>query len=128
MDEVMNSILNSVKKALGIEPDYKDFDPDILMHINAAIMTLRQLGVGPSEGYIVTSSDQTFDDYLGEGSTETAMVRTYLFYKTKILFDPPTSSIVMEAFKGTIQETEWRLNLQVDSAENAFTIGGENSK
>lgn len=125
--DVMDSILNSVKKALGIEPDYTDFDPDILMHINAAIMTLRQLGVGPEEGYTVTSANDTFDDYLGEGSTETAMVRTYLFYKTKIIFDPPASSTVMEALKEMIRETEWRLNIQVDPGK-AFKTGGENSK
>lgn len=112
--EVSDSILNSVKKSLGIEPDYTDFDPDILMHINAAIMTLRQIGVGPLEGYTVTSSEQTFDDYLGEGSTETSMVRAYFFYKAKLGFDPPASTAVMEAIKEMIRETEWRLNIQVD--------------
>lgn len=125
--EVMDSILNSVKKALGIEPDYKEFDPDILMHINAAIMTLRQLGIGPVKGYVVTSQYDTFDDYLGEESTETAMVRAYLFYKTKLSFDPPNSSAVMEALKEMIRETEWRLNIQVDPGES-FKTGGEDSK
>lgn len=115
--EVSDSILNSVKKSLGIEPDYTDFDPDILMHINAAIMTLRQIGIGPVNGYTVTSSEQTFDDYLGEGSTETSMVRAYLFYKTKLGFDPPASTAVMEAIKEMIRETEWRLNIQVDPGE-----------
>lgn len=118
--DVQESILNSVKKLLGIEPDYTDFDPDILMNINAAIMTLRQLGVGPIEGFMITSADETYEDYLGEGNLETSSVKMYLFYKTKLGFDPPQSSTVMTCIKEAIAELEWRLNVQVDYASETL--------
>lgn len=111
---VEDSILNSVKKLLGIEPDFTEFDIDVMMNINAAIMTLNQLGVGPSDGYTVTSADDTYEDFLGEDNEETPQVKMYLFYKTRLGFDPPQSSVVVEAIKEMIRETEWRLNIQVD--------------
>lgn len=111
---VEDSILNSVKKLLGIEPDFTEFDIDVMMNINAAIMTLKQLGVGPSDGYTVTSADDTYEDFLGEDNEETPQVKMYLFYKTRLGFDPPQSSVVVEAIKEMIRETEWRLNIQVD--------------
>lgn len=127
MGTTNESILNSVKKLLGILPETTEFDPDIIMNINAAISTLRQIGVGPNEPYLVTDAEQTFSSFLGEDSKETSLVKMYLFYKTKIGFDPPQSSIVMESIKEMIKETEWRLNVQVDS-ENTFENGGEKSK
>lgn len=111
---VEDSILNSVKKLLGIEPDFTEFDIDVMMNINAAIMTLKQLGVGPSDGYTVTSAEDTYEDFLGEDNEETPQVKMYLFYKTRLGFDPPQSSVVTEAIKEMIRETEWRLNIQVD--------------
>ena len=112
---IKDSILNSTKKQLGILPDMTDFDTDILICINSAIATLRQLGVGPQDSvYIVEDVTQTYDDYLGEGSNEIAMVKGYLYQKTKLMFDPPQSSIVMEAMKAMIKETECRLSYQVD--------------
>lgn len=120
MDGVSESILNSVKKLLGIEPDQTDFDADIAMHINSAIMILRQLGVGPEEGFFVTSSADTYWDYLGEDSLEIPMVKLYLFYKTKLGFDPPSNSSVSTAIQQSIDELEWRLNAQVDYAKNTL--------
>lgn len=114
MEENNDSILNSVKKLLGLDPSVKDFDLDIMLNINAAMSTLRQIGVGPEEGYMITSENETFEDYLGEDSKETNQVKMYLFYKTRLGFDPPTSSVLLECIKEMIRETEWRLNLQVD--------------
>lgn len=122
---VIDSILNSVKKLLGIEPDYVDFDLEILIHINAAILTLSQLGVGSYPPYQVTSNLDTYVDYLGEDSPEIPLVRTYLFYKTKLGFDPPQGSIVAESIKEMIEEIEWRLNVQVDSKKTFMQNGGE---
>lgn len=123
--DIKKSILNSVKKQLGILPEMKEFDPDIIMNINAAILTLKQLGVGPQDDvFTVEDETQTYDDFLGEGSKETPYVKMYLFYKTKLVFDPPQSSIVAEAIKQNITETEWRLNVQVDS-RRTFEQGGE---
>lgn len=113
--DVKDSILNSTKKQLGILPDMTDFDTDILICINSAITTLRQIGVGPQDlVYTVEDATQTYDDYLGEGSNEIAIVKGYLAQKVKLMFDPPQSSIVMEAVKSMIKETECRLSYQVD--------------
>lgn len=113
--DIKDSILNSTKKQLGILPDMTDFDTDILICINSAISTLRQLGVGPQDSvYTVEDASQTYNDYLGEGSNEMPMVKGYLYQKTKLMFDPPQSSIVFEAIKSMIKETECRLLYQVD--------------
>lgn len=114
MSEVTESILDSVKKLLGLDPEFTEFDPDILMNINAAIFTLRQLGVGPDDGYTVTSREQTYEDFLGEDNKEIPQVKMYLVYKTRLGFDPPSSSFVLESIKEMIREAEWRLNAQVD--------------
>ena len=123
--DTRDSILNSVKKQLGILPEMTEFDMDIIMNINSAILTLKQIGVGPQDlPYIVEDENQTYSDFLGENCPEIPYVKMYLFYKTRISFDPPQSSIVMEAFKENIAELEWRLNVQVDSRAT-FEQGGE---
>lgn len=108
------SILTSIKKLLGIAEEYTHFDTDILIHINTAIMTLNQLGVGiDEEGFRVTSDADSWsdfiddDDYLDE-------VKTYVYLKVKLVFDPPLSGAVMEAMKESIREYEWRLNVKAD--------------
>lgn len=126
MDE--DSILTSVKKLLGIQKDCTEFDQDVLMNINAAIFTLRQLGVvGEDEGFVVLNSYQTFEEYLGSGNLLIPQVKMYLYYKTKLGFDPPTSSFVLECMKEMIREAEWRLNVQAELPV-AFKKGGEESK
>lgn len=110
------SILLSVKKLLGIEPDYTQFDPDIIMNINAALQTLMQIGVGPETGFFISGVNETYKDYLGNDS-KMQMVKMYLFYKTKLGFDPPQSTAVMECLKEMIRESEYRLNLQVDPVD-----------
>lgn len=115
------SILTEIKKLLGITEENRAFDLDICIQINGAIATLRQIGVGPNEGYTVTSKDDTFADYLGEEFKETAQVKLYLFYKTKLGFSPPQSSIAVELIKEMAREIEWRLNVAVDP-ENTFEV------
>lgn len=111
---IQDSILNSVKKSLGYMPEYTDFDEEILMQINAAIFTLRQLGVGPSDGFTVTSPEQTYEEFLGEENKEIPEVSLYLSMKARLGFDPPASSYVADILKKQIEEAEWRLNVQVD--------------
>lgn len=126
--DLKDSILNSTKKQLGLLPDQKDFDDEILMHINSAIFHLRQIGVGSQdELFIVNDESQTYADYLGEDSNEIPAVRMYMYYKTRLGFDPPQSSIVMEATKSILDELEWRLHVQVDPPYT-FGEGGEISK
>ena len=115
MDElkVENSILLSIKKSLGIEASMIHFDSDIIMCINSALNVLTQLGVGPVEGFSITSQDETWDMFL-ENDQRLNMVKTYILLKTKVTFDPPTGNAILESYKEQIKEYEWRLNVQVD--------------
>ena len=108
----MGSILTSIKKLLGITEEYEHFDPDIIMHINSAFMILNQLGVGPEEGFFIKDKSSTWDEFLSGSNLEA--VKTYVYLKVKLLFDPPLSSTVIEAIKSQISELEWRLNVSTD--------------
>lgn len=112
MDE---SILISIKKLLGLDPDNDDFDADILMHINSVMAILQQLGVGPDDGYSIEGDYETWTDYLGEDFRHLNLVKSYLAAKVRLLFDAPVSSAVMESLNRTCSEFEWRLNV---AAEN----------
>lgn len=109
----MDSILTSIKKLLGITEEYEHFDPDIIMHINSAFMILNQLGVGPEEGFAIKDKNSTWDEFLSGGANLEA-VKTYVYLKVKLMFDPPLSSTVIEAIKSQISELEWRLNASTD--------------
>lgn len=109
----MNSILTTIKKMLGIEEDYEAFDTDIIMNINSAIMVLRQLGVGPQEGFAITGATETWDDLIGNSALYES-VKTYIYLKVKSIFDPSTSTAASEASKEMIKELEWRLNSESD--------------
>lgn len=112
----MESILNSIKKMLGPDAEYDHFDPDIIMHINTVFMVLQQLGVGPKEGFYIEDDTTTWAEYLVD-PTKLQMVKTYMYLKVKLVFDPPTSSTVMNAITQSINEYEWRLNVAVDPKE-----------
>lgn len=114
MDE---SILNSVKKLLGIEESYNQFDADILMHINSVLMILRQLNVGPQSGYEITGAEETWSDFLGNDTVKFQAVKTYLYMRVRMMFDPPTGSVA-ESTKNIINELEWRLNVEADYEVN----------
>ena len=109
----MDSILTSVKKLLGIEEDYTHFDADIIMHINTVFMILNQLGVGPEEGFSITDKTSVWDDYITDLQNFEA-VKSYMFLKVKMLFDPPTGSAVTESYNRTISELESRLSMAAD--------------
>lgn len=109
----MESILTSIKKMLGIEEDYTHFDPDIIVHINSAFSILRQLNVGPVDGFFIENSASTWSDFVPD-SKRIQMVKTYVYLQVRIMFDPPATSTVMEAFRSQIKELEWRLNVEVD--------------
>lgn len=109
----MESILTSIKKALGIEKSYTHFDPDIIMNINAVLMTLNQLGVGPVDGFLIEGSDETWEDFLGDAINLEA-VKLYMYFKVRLGFDPPANAFVVEAMQRQIDEFEWRINLQAE--------------
>lgn len=110
----MESILISIKKMLGIEEDYNHFDYDIIMHINTALGVLNQIGVGPEECYSISSDENTWNDFLGEQIKNLNMVKTYVYLKVRLIFDPPTSSFIVDAFNKQITELESRMNTQVE--------------
>lgn len=109
----MESILTSIKKLLGIEEEYTQFDADIIMHINTVFLNLTQLGVGPVEGFFIEDDTAIWEDFIGD-SNQLQAVKTYVYLKVKLLFDPPLSSSVTESMNRMIAELEWRLNVAVD--------------
>lgn len=111
----MDSILTSIKKLLGITEEYDHFDADLIMHINSVFMILTQMGVGPSDGFAITGKDETWSSFLPESGPKLEAVKSYVYLKTRLLFDPPTASAVMEATKSMISEFEWRLNVGAES-------------
>ena len=119
MNEPMESILTSIKKLLGIESDYTVFDPDIIIHINSCFGTLHQLGVGPEIQFKISSADELWTDFLTEG-TEIDEVKTYVYMRVRLMFDPPSSSFVLNSFKEQIKEFEWRLQVKAEEVRAAY--------
>lgn len=111
----MESILTSIKKLLGISEDYEQFDADIIMHINTVFLNLAQLGVGSSNGFFIEDSSATWSDFVDiEDNAQLQAIKTYVYLKVKLLFDPPLSSSVIESINRMIAELEWRLNVAVE--------------
>ena len=116
------SILDDIKKLLGIPIDdseietesYDPFNMDIMIHINSVFNRLKQLGVGPSTTFSISSRDETWGDFFGDLQV-VEMVRSYMFLKVKMQFDPPSSSIASEAYKNQIAEYEWCMNVDVET-------------
>lgn len=128
----MESILNSIKEMLGMTADYKPFDTQIIIHINSALMVLNDIGVGPKQGFMISSESETWEQFLGYSSIADSYivenepikfehVKTYVYLKVKLIFDPPSSSAVLDAMKRQADELEWRLNVR---AETITTEGG----
>lgn len=112
----MESILISVKEMLGISSDDEHFDKTIIMHINAVFMTLNQLGVGPDKPVFITDKMDSWEEALG-GTDDIEAVKTYVYLKVRLLFDPPASSFVLDAMNKQATELEWRLNVQIENKE-----------
>lgn len=119
----MDSILTSVKKLLGIPEEYTAFDPDIIMSVNSVFTILQQLGVGPDGGFSITDSSTTWNDYFGasEDIEQNEAVKNYIALKVKLMFDPPTSSSVMQATSNMLNELEWRLNVACDKTSGVVS-------
>lgn len=109
----MDSILASIKKLLGVPEEYTQFDADIIMHINSVFLNLNQLGVGPEAGFAIENDSAKWSDFIKDNVKLNA-VKTYMYLKVKLLFDPPLSTSVIESMNHTISELEWRLNVVAD--------------
>lgn len=107
----MESILLSTKKVLGIDSEYTAFDVDILMHINSVFTILNQLGVGPENGFMIEDATATWDLFFGSDLRYNA-IKTYVYLRVRLLFDPPTTSYLLESVNAQCRELEWRLNVQ----------------
>lgn len=110
------SILTSVKKNLGIDESYTFFDDDILLYINGVFSTLNQLGIGPDDGFAIEDATATWDTYLAD-NLKLNSVKTYMYLKVRLLFDPPTTSFAIEALNNQATELEWRLNVVREETE-----------
>lgn len=109
-----DSILNSIKIAIGLSVEDDAFDQELLMLINSVLMTLQQIGVGPQdELFHIEDNSKTWSDYLDE-PTELPMVKNYVAIRVRLIFDPPQSSSLDQALRQEIAEYEWRMNLKVD--------------
>lgn len=109
----MDSILTSIKKMLGIPEEYDAFDVDIIMHINTVFMALRQMGIGPSEGFYIEDKSSTWDEFI-ENPIDGNAVKTYMYAKVRLIFDPPQNSAHIECLKQTVSEFEWRLHFNAE--------------
>lgn len=118
MIEDSDIILVEVKRLLEIEQDTTEFDIDVLANVNAAFFTLYELGVGPATPFYITDTT-TWQEF--ETSIPKPVILDYLFLKTKLVFDPPASSFVLEAFKYRISELEFRMNIYTDDGGGTVT-------
>jgi hypothetical protein len=103
------SILNSIKKILGLSDTYTAFDVDIIMHINSVFSVLTQMGIGPTEGFSIEDSLTEWDQFITNNKNYN-LVRSYMSMKVKLLFDPPNNSFLLSSIEKQIQEYEWRLS------------------
>lgn len=104
------SILNQTKKLLGLPESDTSFDIDIVIHINSVFSTLNDLGIGPAEGFMIEDATTTWDVFLGPSPLFNA-VKTYMYLRLRLIFDPPATSYGLDSFKEQIREFEWRMNV-----------------
>lgn len=117
------SILTSTKKVLNVAPDDTSFDDDIITHINTAFSYLTDLGVGPVSGFVIESADEEWASYYpneddpAKLKVELSKVKTAVFLRVRLLFDPPTTTFLLDAVKEQLREAEWRLNATREESE-----------
>ena len=107
------SILKTIKQLIGCPDDFEQFDLDLIVHINSAFATLTHLGVGPKEGYRLTGADNAWSEF-EDNAQKLSLIKDYVYIKTRLLFDPPTSGSLMDSLKEQLKEMEWRLYMLYD--------------
>lgn len=107
------SILRTIKQMLGLTNELTAFDEELIVHINSVFTILNQLDVGSDDGFMITGYDETWSD-LTDQVTIATMVKEYIYLKVRMIFDPPASSVVSEAYNQRIAELEWRMNIQAE--------------
>ena len=113
----MDSILTSIKKLLGVTEEDNAFDDELIMLINGVFMNLTQIGIGPSDGFVIKDAKDTWNDFTHDTPNfRVEWVQTYIHLQVKLVFDPPTGS-VLDSYKRRIDELECRLNLAAECSE-----------
>lgn len=111
---IYDSILNTVKTGIGYAEDYTPFDGELILYINSALRYANQLGIG-LRGYIVSSKENTWDEFITENDiNKFSEITIYIILQVKLLHDPPPNSFLVESIKKTINELEWRLNVDAE--------------
>jgi hypothetical protein len=117
------SILKSTKKVLGVGDDDPSFDLDIITHINSAFSTLNDLGVGPEAGFVIEDDSTEWEEFYpneddpAKLKVQLSKVKTAVFLRVRLIFDPPTTSFLLEAMQKQLGEAEWRLNVNRETTE-----------
>lgn len=120
----MESILDTIKKMLGITADDTSFDIDVIMNINAAIAVLTQIGVGPKTGFFITDSNDTWSDFVGT-NPYLELVKMDIYCRCRKVFDPGSSAL-SKAIDETIKECEWRLQVAAENSDFEYTEEPDN--
>lgn len=89
------------------------FDDELINHINMVMAILHRLGVGPKEGFRITSENEMWSDFL-QTDEMLSEIQSYVYMKVKMIFDPPASSSASKAFESYIQELEWTIDNAVN--------------
>ena len=110
-----NSILNDIKKLLGLDPSYTAFDLDATIHINSAFAALNDIGVGPTGGYKIVDNTATWDAFIGTTDPTLESVKTYIYLRVRMVFDPPQTSFVIDAYNKLIEEEYVRLSMRKEA-------------
>lgn len=108
----MSSILNDVKHVLGVPAHVSAFDNDLVMHINSVFTILTQLNVGPAGGYEITGDANQWSEFTSD--VKLNAVKSYVFLRVRLMFDPPNSGFVLSSMTEQIKELEFRLNVVAD--------------
>lgn len=115
------SILDDVKKILGLSSDYDAFDLDIITHINSVFSTLQQLGIGPEQGFSISDKNNNWDEFVANDNGYN-LVKTYMYLRVRLLFDPPATSFHLESLTQQLKELEWRLNAYREDSQWALHL------
>lgn len=112
-----DSILLTIKKLIGIDETTTAFDTDIITAINTTLFTLQQIGIGSPDAFVVSGVEDTWKDIIG-GSNNFEAIKTYIYLKVRLIFDPPSNSFLQTSIENQIRELEWRLCFQSEFESN----------
>lgn len=111
---MIDSILTSIKKNLGVDEGYTAFDHDITLYINSAFTTLAQLGVGPEGGFVIQDASKKWSDYIPADNLMYESVKNFITISVKLILDPPPTSFAIASLERQRDEIGWRLKTQAE--------------